>query len=73
MRILKEILQSPLILQSLVYGKGRPIIIIVDTSPIAIGWALEQDDNNGVRFASRFGTWILSKRARRYSQVKREL
>jgi len=73
MRVLKEILQSPPILRSLVYEDGRPIIITVDTSPIAIGWALGQDDNDGVRFASRFGARVLSERARRYSQVKREL
>ncbi|KAL3685370.1 hypothetical protein R1sor_003392 [Riccia sorocarpa] len=70
---LKRILQSPPVLQRLNYDCGRPIIITVDTSPKAIGWAVGQDDENGVRFASRFGAKILASRQREYPQVKREL
>ena len=45
----------------------------VDTSPIAIGWAVGQDDEEGNRFAIRFGARILIERQRAYPQVKREL
>ena len=49
------------------------MIITVDTSPIAIGWAIGQDDKEGNRFAIRFGARILTERQRAYPQVKREL
>ncbi|KAL3681576.1 hypothetical protein R1sor_024532 [Riccia sorocarpa] len=51
----------------------RPIIVTVDTSPKAVGWAVGQDDADGVRFAARFGARILTQRQRDYPQVKREL
>ena len=70
---LKEILKSPPILRQVDYECGRPIIITVDTSPIAIGWAVGQDDAEGKRFAIRFGARILTNRQRGYPQVKREL
>jgi len=70
---LKKILNSPPILRQVDYEFGRPIIITVDTSPIAIGWAIGQDDVDGKRFAIRFGARILTDRQRRYPQVKREL
>jgi hypothetical protein len=52
---------------------GRPVIVTVDTSPIAIGWAVGEDDTDGKRFAIRFGARILTERQRAYPQVKREL
>ncbi|KAL3685545.1 hypothetical protein R1sor_003567 [Riccia sorocarpa] len=69
MQRLKVILQSPPVLRRLSYDCGRPIIITVDTSPKTIGWAVGQDDEQGVRFASRFGANILSSRQRDYPQV----
>jgi hypothetical protein len=41
---LKEILKSPPVLRQVEYDSGRPVILTVDTSPIAIGWAVGQDD-----------------------------
>ena len=38
----------------------------VDTSPIAIGWAVGQDDEEGNWFAIRFGARILTERQRAY-------
>ena len=70
---LKETLKSPLVLRQVEYDSGRPVIVTVDTSPIAIGWAIGQDDLDGKRFAIRFGARILTKRQRAYPQVKREL
>ncbi|KAL3702497.1 hypothetical protein R1sor_020519 [Riccia sorocarpa] len=73
MEQLKQILQSPPVLRPLDYRCGRPIVVTVDTSPKAVGWAVGQDDEAGVRFAARFGAKILTNTQRDYSQVKREL
>ncbi len=73
MEELKEVLRSPLVLKQVEYQSGRPVIVTVDTSPIAIGWAIGQDDEEGNRFAIRFGARILTERQRAYPQVKREL
>jgi hypothetical protein len=70
---LKRTLQSPSVLKQVSYNCGRPVIVTVDTSPIAIGWAIGQDDEEGKRFAIRFGARILTDRQRAYPQVKREL
>jgi hypothetical protein len=70
---LKEILKSPPVLRQVEYDSGRPVIVTVDTSPIAIGWTVGQDDTDGKRFAIRFGARILTERQRAYPQVKREL
>lgn len=73
MENLKRILSSPPVLRQVDYKCGRPVIVTVDTSPIAIGWAVGQDDHEGKRFAIRFGARILTTRQRAYPQVKREL
>src|SRR5450759_3169223 len=52
---------------------GRPIIIAVDASPHAAGWALGQDDEDGNRYATRSGAKVFTDRQRRYPQIKREL
>jgi hypothetical protein len=70
---LKEILKSQPVFRQVEYDPGRPVIVIVDTSPIAIEWAVGQDDTDGKRFAIRFGAKILTERQRAYPQVKREL
>ena len=73
MEELKKILRSPQVLKQVEYNSGRPVIVTVDTSPIAIGWAVGQDGEKGNRFAIRFGARILTERQRAYPQVKREL
>lgn len=73
MQLLKEALISPPILRPLRYGDLFPIIITVDSSPHASGWAIGQDDEEGNRFAARFGAKVFTERQRRYPQVKREL
>ena len=40
MEELKKILKSPPALKQVEYNSGRPVIVTVDTSPIAIGWAI---------------------------------
>ncbi|KAL3687181.1 hypothetical protein R1sor_013490 [Riccia sorocarpa] len=73
MEQLKQILQSPPVLRPLDYKCGRPVIVTVDTNPKAVGWAVGQDDEAGIRFATRYGAKILTNTPRDYSQVKREL
>ena len=73
MERLEDILKLPPILRQVNYDCDRPVVVTVDTSPIAIGWAIGQDDGEGNRFAIRFGARILTDRQRRYPQVKREL
>lgn len=73
MEELKDILKSPPVLKQVEYESNRPVVVTVDTSPIAIGWAVGQDDDEGRRFAIRFGARILTERQRAYPQVKREL
>lgn len=73
MEELKKTLQSPPVLKQVEYESGRPVIVTVDSSPIAIGWAVGQDDERENRFAIRFGARILTERQRAYPQVKREL
>ena len=73
MKLLKEALLSPPILRPLRYGDFLPIIVTVDSSPHASGWAVGQDDEEGNRFATRYGAKIFTERQRHYPQVKREL
>jgi hypothetical protein len=73
MQNLKDVLRSPPVLRQVDYECGRPVVVTVDTSPIASGWAVGQDDEEGRRFAIRFGARILTERQRAYPQVKREL
>jgi hypothetical protein len=49
MEILKEALSSPPILRPLVSGEGLLVILTVDASPFAAGWAVGQDDSEGQR------------------------
>ena len=60
MRKLKHLLKSAPILRKADYEGGRPIVITVDTSPIGIGWAIGQDDEEGHRYAIWFGAKVLS-------------
>ncbi|KAL3695519.1 hypothetical protein R1sor_009595 [Riccia sorocarpa] len=73
MQKLKALLSSSPVLGRINYKCDRPVILTVDTSPIAIGWAVRQDDAEGNRFAARFGARVLSNTQRDYPQVKREL
>jgi hypothetical protein len=73
MKLLKKALLSPPILQPLRYGDFWPIIVTVDSSPHAFGWAVGQDDENGNRFALCYGAKIFTETQRRYPRVKREL
>ena len=73
MRKLKKLLSTPPTLKKIDYESGRPVVLTVDASPIGIGWAIGQDDDNGNRYVVRFGAKVLNSRQRGYAQVKREL
>ncbi|KAL3682736.1 hypothetical protein R1sor_000758 [Riccia sorocarpa] len=72
MRKMKKLLSSSTFLKQIVYRCGRPVILTTDTSPIAIKWAVGQDDAKGDRFTTRFGARVLSTRQRSYPHVKKE-
>ncbi|TPX55757.1 hypothetical protein SpCBS45565_g08492 [Spizellomyces sp. 'palustris'] len=70
---LKEALSQEPVLQPIDYRDGGPVIIMVDASPVACGWAIGQDNSNGQRTAARFGAKVFNKMQRDYAQIKREL
>ena len=49
-RKLKEALAAALALRKAVYEKGTPVYITVDTSPTGIGWVVNQEDEDDIRF-----------------------
>lgn len=57
------------------YESEAPVILAVDTSNIAIGFFLAQQDldNPKVRSYARFGSITLNDREKRFSQAKLEL
>lgn len=54
MNDLPEILRSLPTLRQVNYENNRPVIVMVDTRPIAIGQVVRPDDVRGNRFATRF-------------------
>jgi hypothetical protein len=70
----KALLDSPA-LRSIDYASDSPVILAVDTSPIAVGFYLCQADpvNPRKRYFARFGSISLNDRERRFSQPKLEL
>ena len=56
-----------------IYELGSPIFVTVDISPIGIGWVINQESEDGIRYAICFGAKVLSERQRMYAQVRREL
>ena len=70
---MKETLLKAPVLRQPDYKGEKPIIVTVDTSPIGIGWVINQEDEDQHRYAIRFGAKILNDRQRNYAQVKREL
>ena len=73
MKRLKGMLVAAPALRKAVYKEGVPIYVTVDTSPTGIGWVINQEGEDGARYAIRFGAKVLSERQRGYAQVKREL
>ena len=72
-RLLKEQVGHDRILVKLDYESGRPITLAVDSSHIAAGLAVYQDDEQGIRRPARFDSIAFSDMESRYSQPKLEL
>ena len=75
MEDLKQAVKEAPCLRSLDYSIETEIKLSVDTSYIAIGWYISQQDLEDVKkwWYARFGSTLLSPREARYSQPKREL
>ena len=70
---LKKEVGEDRILVKLDYTCGRPIILTVDSSTIAAGLALYQEDQAGARRPAKFDSIAFSEVESRYSQPKLEL
>lgn len=70
---LKVVLKLLLILTQVDYNYGRPMIVIIYISPIAIEWTIGQDNKEDNQFVIRFEARILTEKQRAYLQVKNEL
>jgi hypothetical protein len=72
---LKQALINSPALRAIDYKSESPVILAVDTSPIAIGFFLCQCDEQDPkkRYYSRFGSITLGDRESRFSQAKLEL
>jgi len=73
MQILKDAVLSSPTLKRLDYASECEVILVVDTSNIAIGFILLQVGEDGKRYPSRFGSIVLTKVESHYSQAKLEL
>ena len=73
MRRLKKLLLEAPALRKADYTEGKPVYMIVDTSPTAIGWVINQEGEGNVRYVVQFGAKVLGERQQRYAQVKRKL
>lgn len=60
-------------LRAIDYQSENPIILSVDSSLIAVGFILSQEDENGKRRPARYGSLPMNEREARYSQPKLEL
>jgi hypothetical protein len=70
---LKDCLVSPPVLIPLDYECGRPIILSVDSSHIAMGYVLQQEDEQGRKRPARYGSVPFTKVEANYGQPKLEL
>jgi RNase H-like domain found in reverse transcriptase/Integrase zinc binding domain len=73
MDALKQAISNSPALISIDYKSGRPVILSVDTSNIAIGFIISHIDIHNQRRPVRFGSIPINDRESRYSQSKLEL
>jgi len=73
MQILKDAVLSSPSLKRLDYASECEVILVVNTSNIAIGFILLQVGKDGKRYPSQFGSIALTEVESRYSQAKLEL
>lgn len=70
---LKQIITSAPALKPIDYTSDNPIVLSVDSSQIAVGFILSQEDDNGRKRPARYGSIPMNEREARYSQPKLEL
>ncbi|KAG9223332.1 hypothetical protein CCMSSC00406_0008936 [Pleurotus cornucopiae] len=70
---LKSKVSSAPALRPIDYRSDNPLIMSVDTSLIAVGFILSQNDENGKRRPARYGSLPMNEVQSRYSQSKLEL
>ena len=71
--VLKKAITSPPALKPIDYQSDRPIVLSVDSSYIAVGFILSQEDEKGKKRPARYGSIPFNEREARYSQPKLEL
>ena len=70
---LKRMVTTTPVLRAIDYRSENPVILSVDTSMIAVGFILSQEDEQGKRRPARYGSIALHSAQSRYSQSKLEL
>ena len=70
---LKTLITSAPVLRPIDYESSLPVILSVDSSKIAVGIILSQQDENGNRHPARYGSLPMNERESNYSQPKLEL
>ena len=70
---LKQLVTSAPVLHPIDYNSDRPVVLSVDSSIIAVGFILSQEDEHGRKRPARFGSLPMNEREARYSQPKLEL
>ena len=70
---LKHLVTSAPALRPIDYKSDKPIVLSVDTSKIAVGIILSQEDEEGRRHPARYGSIPMSPVESNYSQAKLEL
>ena len=58
---------------SIDYQSDKPVYISIDSSNIAVGFILSQEDEKGKRHPARIGSLPINEREAKYSQPKLEL
>ncbi len=66
-------MSSPPVLRPIDYSSNRPVILSVDSCPIATGIILSQIDDQGRKLPARYGSLPMNEREACYSQPKLEL
>ena len=70
---LKELITTAPVLRPIDYSSDLPIVLSVDSSNIAVGFILSQEDSSGRKHPARYGSLPMNERESRYSQPKLEL
>jgi hypothetical protein len=71
--VLKEAITTAPVLRPIDYASENPLVLAVDSSVIAAGWLIIQEDDEGKRHPARYGSRCWKEHESRYSQPKLEL